>query len=136
MARMHRSVSNRDDVIDSRDIVARIEELQESRDDFQPNEDNGPTTWQEENEDDAEELRVLMALAEEASGSEDWGHGATLIRDSYFEQYAREFADDMGLLLDERRWPYTCIDWEMAARDLQADFMSVDFDGVEYWVQS
>jgi antirestriction protein len=59
-----------------------------------------------------------------------------LIRDSYFEDYAQELADDLGLLQKGSTWPYTCIDWEQAARELQMDYSMVTFDGVDYWVRS
>lgn len=114
------SISNRDDLIDSRDVIARVEEL----------EDN-----EERDEDEEEELTALRALAEEAAGCGDWEHGETLIRDSYFEDYARELADDLGLIKDAG-WPYTCIDWGKAATDLQIDYTSVEFDGVTYWLRS
>ena len=33
-------------------------------------------------------------------------------------------------------WPFNCIDWEKAAEELQQDYMSIDFDGVTYWMRS
>lgn len=62
-------------------------------------------------------------------------YGATLVRDSYFEDYARELAEDCGLIQRDAHWPNDCIDWERAARELQMDYTSVEFDGVEYWVR-
>lgn len=67
--------------------------------------------------------------------SEDWQYGATLIRGTYFEDYARQFAEDIGALEGCDRWPATCIDWEKAASELQCDYTAVDFDGVGYWVR-
>ena len=117
---MH-AISNNDDVIDSRDVIARIEELEgmEGRDD-----------------DETAELTALTALAEEASGyAADWRYGETLIRDSYFEDYAEQLAEDLDLIPKDARWPATCIDWEKAARELRMDYTAVDFDGVTYWVR-
>jgi hypothetical protein len=34
------------------------------------------------------------------------------------------------------KWPFTCIDWEQAASELQMDYSAVDFDGVIYWIRS
>lgn len=34
------------------------------------------------------------------------------------------------------RWPYTCIDWEHAAKELRYDYSAADFDGVTYWIRS
>lgn len=118
---MRNPPSNSEDVLDSRDILARIEELE----------------GQEKiDENEADELTVLTRLAEEASGSPDWTDGETLIRDSYFEDYARELAEDTGAMPDSSSWPARCIDWKQAAEELQNDYFSVDFDGVEYWIRS
>lgn len=77
--------SNADDVIDSRQITSRIEYLTDY------------VTENPTNIDAVDELKVLKALESEAEGySGDWQYGATLIRDSYFEDYARELAEDIG----------------------------------------
>ncbi len=87
-------------------------------------------------QEEANELIALQALQEEAEGySSDWRHGATLIRDSHFQDYARQFAEDIGAIPDDAKWPATCIDWEEAAGELQQDYTSVNFDNVIYWVQ-
>jgi hypothetical protein len=130
---MTRSIDNRQDVLDSRDIIARIAELESDRDDFSGEED---ITWAQAKEDDAEELRVLKALEDEASGSPDWVHGEGLIRDSYFVTYAQDLADDIGAVKSDAGWPNSYIDWDAAAEALQQDYMSVDFDGVTYWIRS
>lgn len=38
------------------------------------------------------------------------------------EDFAYSLAEDIGLLQDDVQWPYTCIDWEHAARDLMYDY--------------
>lgn len=38
--------------------------------------------------------------------------------------FAQELAEDIGLLNDSPAWPYTCIDWEHAARELMYDYGS------------
>ncbi len=82
-----------------------------------------------------QELADLEALQDDTEGyAPDWKHGATLIRNSYFTKYAQELADDLGLLARDSAWPYTCIDWERAARELQYDYTQVEFAGVTYWV--
>lgn len=130
--------SKGDKVIDSRDIIARIDDLISERESF--NEEHEQTevtsTWMDECSDDNEELRVLLALAEEGEGSPDWQHGETLIRDSYFETYAQELAEDCGMMTGSDKWPYTCIDWEKAADELKQDYSSIDFDGETYWIRS
>ena len=150
-------ISNSDDVIDSRDIISRIGELESDLEALQEavkdaeSEANDYTnceqevarealqTAQEEFEtwSDAEELRILKALQEEAEDcAGDWHYGATLIRDSYFTEYAQQLAEDIGEISRSCHWPNTCIDWEQAANELKNDYSCIDFDGVEYWVRS
>lgn len=90
----------------------------------------------EQLDDDAEEYVQLRDFAEEAKGySPDWEYGSTLIRDSHFEDYARETAEDCGYIQRGVGWPYTCIDWARAAEELQQDYTSVELAGVTYWVR-
>jgi hypothetical protein len=142
---MKNTISNMDDLIDSRDVIARIEELQDEMDSFcednnisdteRGNADN--EKWMEwDNSESADEFRILMALQDEAEGSPDWSYGETLIRDSYFVDYAQELAEDCGMVENDVKWPYTCINWEKAASELQYDYMQVDFDGVDYWIRA
>ncbi len=114
-------INNAQDTIDSRDVIERIKELEaiETRD-----------------EEEEEELAALKALAEEgALYAPDWEYGETLIRDSYFAEYAEELAEDIGAIDRNAKWPLTCIDWEEAARQLKQDYTSIDFAGVAYWVR-
>jgi hypothetical protein len=123
-----KEISNSDDIIDSRDVIARIEELHDIATDESLDSD--------ERTHANNELAVLQALQEEAEGyAPDWKHGAALIRDSYFKEYAQELADDIGAINSEATWPNNCIDWDRAARELQMDYTSVEFDGVTYWVR-
>jgi hypothetical protein len=115
-----------DDVIDSRDVIARIAELQ-----AQAIGRNGPRPLTE-----VMELHALTELADEARHyAEDWGDGAELIRDSYFVDYARDLADEVGLVDRDARWPLNHIDWPAAAEALKADYSEVTFGFVRYWVR-
>lgn len=87
-------------------------------------------------DDDYEELCALRALAEQGEDSPDWTYGETLIRDSYFVEYAQDLAEDCGMIPHNLQWPCHCIDWDKAARELQMDYMCVDFDGVRYWIHA
>lgn len=118
-----KSISEYADIIDSREVIARIDYL-----DIEPAElaDNGERA----------ELEALRKLAEEAESSPDWLYGETLIRDSYFTTYAQELAEDIGAVPSEHSWPNYCIDWEWAARELQVDYMDVEFNGVTYWIRA
>lgn len=114
-------VHNGMDILDSRDVDERIEELEDD---------------DELLEDETDELEALKTLQEEGQGyCCDWKHGATLIRDSYFKEYAEELAGDIGAIDPSAGWPLSCIDWEQAATELQIDYSSIDFDGIDYWIR-
>lgn len=152
-----REISNSEDILDSRDIIARIEELESLREDWQADNklpdyiDTETTTdetinqWSEEQlnkwveweeSEEGQELKTLLKVQEQAEGYSDWRYGETLIRDSHFEDYARELAEDLGYIKKDVGWPYTCIDWERAANDLRTDYTSIDFDGVDYLMRA
>lgn len=103
----NREITNREDIIDSRDIIERINNLQMV---FEPD------------EDETQELIELTALSDEAINSPDWKYGTTLIRDSYFETYVRERAENIGAIND--------------VHGLQQYYKPVDFAGVTYWLQA
>jgi hypothetical protein len=89
-----------------------------------------------DSEADCHEWCALRDLVAEASGyAADWEHGETLIRDSYFKEYAQELAEDCDMVKGDATWPNNCIDWNQAARELQMDYTAVDFDGVTYWIR-
>lgn len=149
---MGQDISNSADVIDSRDIIERIEELESDRDDFVIGAPDGtetpdPLGWARGNPDEAEELAALKKLADEAEGyAEDWHHGVTLVRDTYFQEYAQQFAEDTAGSKEEAElirngggshWPFTHmqINWETASDALKEDYTEVDYDGVAYWVR-
>lgn len=118
------SIGNNDGVIDSRDVMARIEELGDLV------ADNEATA------EEHDEWESLIRLQDEAACcSQDWEYGSALIRDSYFEEYSRDKARDLNMVNDDLGWPHTCIDWNEAAEQLQADYTEVEFDGVIYWVR-
>jgi hypothetical protein len=121
-------ISNTADIIDSRDIIARIDELESYY--------NAEAFADNLDEDEREELLVLKSLAEEAENVCSWEDGETMIHDTYFREYAEQYADDIGAVGTENQWPLTHIDWEAAADDLQQDFSSVDYDGQTFWVRS
>lgn len=132
---MAKAISNSQDIIDSRDVIARIEELESERTDIEGQPDNADTlaAW---DEDYGTELKALTALADEAEGyAADWQHGEALIRDSYFQEYAQQLAEDIGAIDNNAKWPNTCINWDEAASELQQDYTSVTFDGVDYWIR-
>jgi len=150
---MTKTISNADDVIDSRDVIERLEELEAERESLAEAVEEYVIGEEEDDEElqrikdarqelaeweesYADELRDLKALAEEAEGyAEGWHHGEQLIRDSYFTEYAQELAEDIGAIDRKAEWPNTCSDWEQAASELRMDYTAVEFGGVTYWIR-
>ena len=89
--------------------------------------------------DESEELETLESLLEELCGNggdEQWEgnwYPVTLVRDSYFTEYAQQLADDIGAINSDATWPSNCIDWELAARELRMDYRAVEYGDVTYW---
>jgi hypothetical protein len=161
-------VTNDEDIIDSRAVIERIEELTaalehcaacdeeisetdtglwETNDEIiegsrwcEHSEDHlhAPEAWTDDEREEAqEELAALRELASDGeTNAAEWESGATLIRDTYFEDYAREMAEDIGAIQRDMDWPCNHIDWEAAADELKIDYSTVDFAGVDYWVHS
>lgn len=152
-------ITNNEDLIDSRDVIKRINYLEDERADLEmtvteaeealtdAGDDAGAKAEAEDTLaaakaalrewDGADELKALLALQEEAEGySPDWRYGATLIRDTYFEKYTRELANDLhGKAIRDASWPFDHIDWDSAADALKQDYTRVEFDGEDYWVR-
>ena len=116
---MSRDIDNTQEILDSRDIQERIDEL-----------DGLSESRIEEYE--VEELKNLLSIKDAVGDDESWGFGIVFIRDSYFEEDAEEFAYDcMGIDRNGQMTMY--VDWARFAEDRKVDFQSIDFDGVEYW---
>ena len=152
-------ISNTDSIIDSRDILNKIEELEDELSDLNDNlveleaeqadmsGDDYNTIAEYNTEyarlqaeaeqvkadiDDLEEkLKPFKDIADECSH-----YGETLIHEDYFAQYAQEIASDLhGRAVDNAEWPFNCIDWDEAADALKQDYTEVDFDGETYFIR-
>ena len=120
-------ISNSEDVIDSRDVIETIHHLRD---------------WVASETDPIclagykAELATLEALAEQCEGyASDWQYGEQLIRRSYWVDYVEQLIKDCGDI-PENVPSYIAIDWEETAERIEVDYMSVDFDGVEYLIRS
>ena len=121
------AIENTEDILDIRDIIARVEYLEGQ--DLGRDEDE----WQER-----DTLTAFLGDLRGNGGDEEWRgdwYPLTLIRDSYFEEYAKELAEDIGAIAGGVQWPLHHIDWQAAAEALQMDYVPVEFDGVTYWVR-
>ena len=127
------TIMNDQDIIDSRDIIDRIEELKE-------------LIEGEGCEDACTEYKLELAMLEDLAKqgeaeSSDWVHSETLIRRSYFVDYTEELINDcyeMPKQMHSGDWPFRhmTIDYEAAAKELEQDYSSIGFDGVEYLIRS
>lgn len=125
--------NNGDDVLDSRDIIDRIEDL-ESREDYSETGENADESL---TEDEREELTHLREFAKEAARyASDWDLGETLIHDSHFTDYIAEWVVDSEYLpADLPEFISSNIDWKGVADDLKGDYSPVELDGETYWIQ-
>lgn len=120
-------IDNLEDVIDSRDVIARVEEMQQCIE-----------LGEMPDDADAAELAALQDLALQGADVDDWQDGAILVRETYFVDYIRETWQDTRepeVEVLASRWPFNCIDWELAARDAYPDYSHVSFGGVTYLVR-
>lgn len=118
------TISKYAEIIDSRDIIARIEELKKA------------ATGDDWTLEDNDELLALEKVAAQGKNYGNWEYGETLIADSYFETYAEDLANDIGAIDRDAKWPLSHIDWAAAAEDLKQDYTSIDFDGITFWMRS
>lgn len=112
---MTNEISNREDTLDVRDIIARVEELREEREAFTETEPTG-LPWADAEQENAAELATLEELLSDIcgyGGDEQWEgdwYPVTLVRDSYFQAYAQDLAEECGFT-SGNEWPARCIDW-------------------------
>lgn len=125
------------DVIDVRDIIARVLELHDERDEY--NEKMGsPDAWDGVPDGEPEELVMLEGILSELAGyggdekfDGDW-YPLGLVADSYFQEYAQNLAEEEQVDTNAR-WPMDCIDWEQAALELQMDYSYILIHDSTYW---
>ena len=125
------------DIIDVRDIIARVEELEQEREGLDI------ANPEQDAELAAEHCQLTNILAELVGygGDEQWRgdwYPVTLVRDSHFRAYAEQLADECGYTdeaaRDSEKNPLLAyIDWEAWARDVRMDYTAVEIDGVTYW---
>jgi hypothetical protein len=112
------------EVLDSREILERLEELQ-----------NRIDNEEDLSEDEEKSLACLREIDMQGrSVSEDWEYGATLIRKDYFTSYAKEMLEDCGDIPKNIPW-YVEIDWEKTAYNLLDDYSEVTIQGKTYYVR-
>ena len=142
---MANEIYNTQDVIDSRDVIERIEELeaekQELLDDIEEaDEEDAPEikeeliTWIDQY---GEELEALKKLAKDGEDyAPDWIYGAGLIHEDYFTEYCEDLCKDIGDIPQELPWYIANhIDWDGVASEIKMDYTEIDFDGATYYIR-
>lgn len=124
--KMSNEITNDMDVIDSRDIIERIEELESFIEDNVNENSDDITEWKEE-------LRILAELAEEGEQySPDWSYGSQLIHENYFEEYMDEMLEDCGdIPKDIPCYLDITVNYDM----LKWDYTELDFNGETYYIR-
>lgn len=152
-----------DDIIDSRDMYKRqdeLERLESDRDDATAEYESALTDYNLALQGDGDETGELkealdraaeaMKEAQDAFGEieaeeleilktaeneiDGYMHGTTLIHETHFKEYAKSYARDVvGINRDDYQWPLNCIDWDEAAEQLRSDFSEVIINGETYY---
>ena len=131
---MNTRPTNDDEMIDSRDVMEALDEISIELEDKEALDREDLATLL------AEELS-LKALAEQGKGCRDWEYGEQLIRHDHFTSYIKELISDCYEVPKELKsgdwpWRHMTIDYEAAAQVAKVDYMTVEFDGVEYLMRA
>lgn len=111
------AIDNTADELNSDDIVARLEELEEVL-----------TEYGELTDELMDELIALRDLAADGDrATEDWNYGVTLIHEDYLTDYIVDFLQEIYEIPDTTEWsPFKYIDWEAAAEDCLSDYTPIE----------
>lgn len=134
------------DVIDSRDILERIEEL---TNDFLCGVESGElglddfdmtfSDWLSGglDYDDAVEVFELIRFREEYDGQfgDYFTDGVTFVHEDYFTEFAKDSIEDMGYVVPNEMPAWIVIDWEATAENFREYYTEVEFLGQTYWAR-
>lgn len=133
-----------DEYLDSRDIVARIDDLVS---DFMiaTEAEDAPSLdglmsvddWAFGlSDDDAEELVRLIDFREAYDGQfgDSFDDGITFVHEEYFENYTKELCEDIGDIPDNLP-DYIVIDWAETAENIREDYTEAVLKGTTYWAR-
>jgi hypothetical protein len=118
------------EVINSREIIERIEELEQQKEEWVADQYNLEFPEQ----DELDELQKLVGQCKDCA---DWEYGETLIREDYFVEYCKDLVKDTGDIPSNLPWYIEDhIDWNGVADELKVDYMEVDFNGNTYYIRA
>lgn len=160
---MASEITGYEDILDTRDIQERIDELEyilESYEDEYDAYKYDHAVWHddyiewtnqrsaseknnvkpvepeipEEPTDEIDELKMLSDVKAEIEGYCEWEFGEALIRDSYFTEYTQDLVTDIGDL-PHNIPSYLVIDWDATAANIQMDYTTVEVNNHTYYVR-
>jgi len=133
------------DIIDVREIIERLEELEGLlHEHLAEHDDSCIGDWAEVSPEEHKELSMLVSLMEEMAGyggDEQWRgdwYPVTLIAESYFVEYITELIHDcyeMPKEMHSGNWPYRhmTIDYAAAADEAKGDYSEIEIEGATYF---
>jgi hypothetical protein len=137
------------EMLDSRDIIERLEELTEHFGALHEQEtEDGETVlafgeWVKTLPDDdlSYEFTELLNLQNECESCPDWYHGEQLIREDYFEDYIEEMIKECYPIpkeMDSGEWPFRhfYLNYEAAAKEAEYDYNYVSFMNKNYLIRA
>lgn len=112
------------DVIDTRDLQDRLEEIEYDLETLDLSAD--------ERNDLMVELKAIQEVKAEVDGyaGDTFQDGVQLISEQDFPEYIQELLEDIGEV-PKLPW-YVEVDWEATANHLRVDYTEVDFQGTTY----
>ena len=130
------------DVLDSRDIIDRLEEVTNELDEIEEYCDDNDIRYDEHDDYNSihDEFRELEEVRAECQHIGDWEHGTTLINERYFTDYIKEMVEDCyevpdHMMTGEWPWSHMEMDWDSAAEEAKMDYSSVDIAGTTFYVR-
>lgn len=150
-------------VTDSRDVIERLDELQEERDSLleivattqtdlhdhiddlesgaEPNKSfeadvtNAELKLTEWDKEYKEELDALVDFCESCSNyNDDWSHGTPIVSEDEFTAFAMNLASDV--CSNNNAWPFNHIAWDSAADELKSDYTLIRYDRENYYIRN
>ena len=145
-----------ENIIDTRDLQDRIDELNDDidtldneiselseeiddLDENDPDDKNEIDLKLDDIEDKREQIEELQEelsmLLDVESEVPEFRHGETLIHENYWVEYVQDLCEDCGYI--SRDFPHwIAIDWDATADNVAADYSTIELDGNTYYFRN
>ena len=88
-------------------------------------------------EDTIEELKCIVDFIRELEGYGDFQYGATIIPEHQFEEYQKDFCEEIGVIPNDLpSYIANNIDWTAVAEDLMIDYTTAQYKGQTYLMRA